>query len=80
MPAGRLTAAVWAAKTSDARLFCLDDFALFDLYRPQGGEKSLAFEVRLVSGGDEQLTDEQTEAACQAILDALGREGATLRA
>ncbi len=85
-----LLAAVHAAPTAGL----LRDAVLFDVYRPKPvkgaehlpavgglaeGEKSLA--VRLTLNSDEAtLTDEQIEAAVQAVIEQLGRQvGARLR-
>jgi phenylalanyl-tRNA synthetase beta chain len=79
---GALMAAVHGAGVQ-----CLRSATLFDIYKPQQatasmqlGEKSLA--VRLVLSSDEAtLTDEQIDAAVQAVLERMKTElGARLRA
>jgi phenylalanyl-tRNA synthetase beta chain len=49
----------------------LRDAALFDIYRPAAGEKSMAVRLRFLSDVA-PLTDEQVDPAVRAIVDALG--------
>jgi len=87
VPEGATHAALMAAVHGAATQGLLKDATLFDVYRPQQasasmqmGEKSLA--VRLVLSSDTAtLTDEEIEAAVQAVLANLqGQLGARLRA
>jgi len=87
VPEGATHAALMAAIHGAATQGLLKDATLFDVYRPQQasasmqlGEKSLA--VRLVLSSDTAtLTDEEIEAAVQAVLANLqGQLGARLRA
>lgn len=59
----------------------IESFELFDLYRPQDAqaEKSMAFRIRLSTLGDEAISDEQADAAVQAVVAALEPLGAKLR-
>ncbi|MGI4778209.1 MAG: phenylalanine--tRNA ligase subunit beta [Janthinobacterium lividum] len=57
----------------------LRDAVLFDIYRPQPGEKSMAVRLRF-QGEDAPLTDEQIDPAVRAIIERLGSAlGARLR-
>lgn len=93
VPVQVLLDAVNAAAASDARLACLREFRLFDLYRPRedvatgskdgakllsGKEKSLAFTARL-QDSSRALADADADAAMAAILAALETSGARLR-
>jgi len=70
-----LMAAVRAAPTQGL----LRDAVLFDIYRPQAGEKSMAVRLRF-QGDGAPLTDERVEPAVRAVVDELGRAlGARLR-
>jgi phenylalanyl-tRNA synthetase beta chain len=78
----QLMAAVHAADTKGL----LRDAMLFDLYKPKqaaagigAGEKSLAVRLTLASA-DATLTDEQIDAAVQAVVDRIARDlGGRLR-
>jgi phenylalanyl-tRNA synthetase beta chain len=93
VPVQALLDAVSAAAASDARLTCLREFRLFDLYRPRDDapatasegakllsakEKSLAFTVRLQDPA-RALADADADAAMAAIVAALETRGARLR-
>ena len=60
----------------------IEDFKLFDLYRPKDETdvKSMAFHLTMVSRGDEALTEEAAEHTQKKLLLALGALGITLRA
>jgi len=88
VPVQKLLDAVNEAAARDARLACLREFRLFDVYRPRedglGGEaksaavKSLAFRVALQDTA-RALTDADADAAMAAIVEALSACGARLR-
>ena len=83
LPVQKLFDEVADARTADPRLATVDDFRLFDLYRPtaeaEAGEKSLAFAVELTARGENPLTDEEADAVMHALLEVLERVGARLR-
>lgn len=61
----------------------IESFKLFDLYRPKddaAAEKSMAFRLTLSTTGEEAVSDEQADAVVAAVVDALSRLGAHLRA
>ena len=58
----------------------IDDFHLFDVYRPDGAaEKSMAFRLTLSSKDDEALSDEAVDAAVTSVVDVLSGLGCRLR-
>ncbi len=74
--------AVENLKTSTRIGKVIESFKLFDLYRPENdatAQKSLAFRLTLTSKEEEALTEEQCEAAVQAVVEVLGELGAHLR-
>ena len=61
----------------------IDSFRLFDVYVPkagESGERSMAFRMTIASAGEEAITEEQSEAAFEAVVDVLSGLGAHLRA
>ncbi|MEG0821068.1 MAG: phenylalanine--tRNA ligase subunit beta [Burkholderiaceae bacterium] len=93
VPVQSLIEAVVNFATSDARLACLREFRLFDVYRPREDssklagedakvllhkEKSLAFRVAL-QDASRPLSDANADAAMSAIVEALAARGARLR-
>lgn len=60
----------------------IEDFKLFDLYKPKNETdvKSMAFHLTLVSHGDEALTEEAAERTQKRLLQVLSALGITLRA
>ena len=61
----------------------IESFRLFDIYAPkagESGERSMAFRMTLVSSGEESVTEQQSEAAFEAVVDVLSGLGAKLRA
>ncbi len=61
----------------------IDSVRLFDVYAPKAGEtgeRSMAFRLTLVSRGEQAVTEAQSEAAFEAVVDVLGSLGAKLRA
>lgn len=82
VPVQQLKDAVRRARKKDLRLFPLESFELFDVYRPKdevnANSKSLAFSITLQQD-KEPLTEEQIEEAVGAITEVLNSNGATLR-
>lgn len=74
--------AVESLKKAGGVASLVQDFELFDVYRPEGdasAQKSMAFHITLASFGDGPVSDEQADAAVQAIVQTLSAHGATLR-
>lgn len=82
VPVQQLKDAVKRARKKDLRLFPLESFELFDVYRPKdevnANSKSLAFSITLQQD-KEPLTEQQIEEAVEAITEVLNSNGATLR-
>lgn len=87
VPAGltwqQVSDAVEKLRTSTRAGAIIDSFRLFDIYAPkagESGERSMAFRMTLVSRGEEAITEAQSEAAFEAVVDVLSGLGAKLRA
>ena len=81
MTAQQIFDAVAALKKEKAGA-AIEDFKLFDLYKPKNETdvKSMAFHLTLVSHGDEALTEEVAERTQKKLLQVLSALGITLRA